>query len=77
MHVSRTPGEWLLFQNDLLLVKSKDPLILPSEEETALFGDKLLHRGVLSPARGAFSWGEFPPDEELPPGFEPTGLREL
>jgi NAD+ diphosphatase len=77
MHVSRKPGNWLLFQNDLLLVKSKDPLVLPSEEESALFGDKLLHHGVLSPAKGGFSWGELPVDEELPPVFEPTGLREL
>ncbi len=77
MDLCITPGAWLLFQNDLLLVKSKSPLLLPSREESPLFAEKLLQSGVLPPARGGFSWGEYPPDEPLPPGFETAGLREL
>ena len=77
MDLRSTQGAWLLFHNDMLLVKSKSPLALPSEDEGASFTDRLLHRGVLSPARGAFLWGEYPADEPGPSGFEPVGLREL
>ena len=77
MDACGTPGNWLLFHNDLVLVKSKTPLLLPSGEEIAPFADALLRFGTLSPARGGFSWGECPPDGELPPGLEPVGLREL
>lgn len=77
MDACGTPGDWLLFHNDLVLVKSKTPLLLPSGEEIVPFADALLRSGTLPPARGGFSWGEYPPDGELPSGLEPVGLREL
>lgn len=72
-----TAGKWLLFHKDLLLVKSKVPLVFPSMEDEPLFRDRLSVTGTLSQARGKFSWGELPREEDLPPGFEPVGLREL
>lgn len=77
MTFSRPKGEWLLFQNDLLLVKSKTPFKLPTAEDEPLFIGRLGVSGVLPPGRGGFSWGEYPEGEELPPGYETAGLREL
>jgi len=77
MMFSRPGGKWLLFQKDLLLVKSKSPLALPPSEDEPLFRDRLTVTGVLPPTRGSFPWGEYPGDEVPPPGYESVGLREL
>ena len=77
MDISLMPGDWLIFQKDMVLVKSKSPLMLPRAEDTPLFADRLMSRGELSAARGGYLWGEYPPEEELPWGLEPVGLREL
>ncbi|MDD4611560.1 MAG: NAD(+) diphosphatase [Synergistaceae bacterium] len=70
-------GKWLLFQNDLLLVKSKNPLVLPATGDEHLFLELLSVTGTLPASRGGFPWGEYPGDGELPPVFETVGLREL
>ena len=77
MSQSRPKGEWLLFHNDLVLVKSKDPLTFPAAADEPLFREHLTVTGVLPPARGGFPWGEYPGKEPLPEGFETLGLREL
>ncbi|MEA4952359.1 MAG: NAD(+) diphosphatase [Aminivibrio sp.] len=77
MTFSRPGGEWLLFHKDLLLVKSKTPLSLPSSEDEPLFRDRLTVSGILPPTRGSFPWGEYPGDDAPPPGYEGVGLREL
>ena len=66
MTFSRPGGEWLIFQNDLLLVKSKDPFRLPPHSDEPLFRDRLGVTGVLSPARGGYPWGEYPSDQDIP-----------
>ncbi|MFA7363974.1 MAG: NADH pyrophosphatase zinc ribbon domain-containing protein, partial [Aminobacteriaceae bacterium] len=70
-------GKWLLFQNDLLLVKSKNPLVLPATGDEHLFLELLSVTGTLPASRGGFPWGEYPGNGELPPVFETVGLREL
>lgn len=77
MTLPRPEGEWLLFQKDLLLVKSKTPLTLPSSEDESFFLGRMEVTGVLPPTRGSFRWGEYPRDDELPEGYETVGLREL
>ncbi|MDI9389165.1 MAG: NAD(+) diphosphatase [Synergistota bacterium] len=76
--IEDTPARrWLLFQNDLVLVKSRSPLVLPTDEDVASTGADLAFQGVLSPGRGGFAWGEIPGDEQAPAGCEPVGLREI
>ncbi len=77
MTFSRPGGEWLIFQNDLLLVKSKDPFRLPPQSDEPLFRDRLGVTGTLSPARGGYPWGEYPSDQDIPENYETVGLREL
>jgi len=58
-------GKWFVFYKDQVLVKSKDPLILPSSEDDPLFVKKMENTGSLPITRvasmGGISWGSATP----------------
>ena len=50
-------GKWFVFYKDQVLVKSKDPLILPSSENEPLFVKKMENTGSLPITRVASMGG--------------------
>lgn len=50
-------GKWFVFYKDQVLVKSKDPLILPSSEDEPLFVKKMENTGSLPITRGGIDGG--------------------